>query len=314
MSFRVNGLEAAWASGYDRSIPVGGMALVCADGGPYGSNAWKPEGAEGPFTVEAVVDPSGTITETVETNNTRSVRAEVFPRPPRNLALGHPVSVTSVERAGLEGANAVDGLAGTRWSSAFSDPQSITVDLGQVEHIVRVVLVWETAFGREYLVQTSTDGSTWSDAVHITDGDGGVDAIDMIADARYVRMTGLRRGTEWGYSLFEFEVYSDGGTDGTDGDDAPDRYRLHPVYPNPFRQTTTVAFDLPLASHVRIDVYDVAGRRIRILTDGERGAGEFTDVSWNGEGDDGTPLSSGVYIIRMEAGGTRTSQKAVLLK
>ncbi|WP_326825079.1 ThuA domain-containing protein [Streptosporangium sp. NBC_01639] len=124
------------------------------------------------------------------------------------LSAGRPVSVSSTENAGFAGSNAVDGNAGTRWSSAFSDPQWISVDLGSAKQVSRVRLQWETAYGRAYRVETSADGVTWSSAYSTTASDGGVDDITFPAvSARHVRVYGTQRATAWGYSLWETEVY-----------------------------------------------------------------------------------------------------------
>ena len=77
--------------------------------------------------------------------------------PSANLALNKPVTVSSVENAGLAGANAVDGNTSTRWSSAFSDPQWIYVDLQATVNVNRVKLNWEAAYGRAYQVQQRHD-------------------------------------------------------------------------------------------------------------------------------------------------------------
>jgi type 1 glutamine amidotransferase len=122
------------------------------------------------------------------------------------LARGRPVTVSSVESGTYAGANAVDGNANTRWSSAFADPQSISVDLGAVHHISRVRLTWEAAYGRAYRIETSSNNSTWQSVFTTTSGDGGTDDISVSADARYVRVTGTQRGTQWGYSLWELSV------------------------------------------------------------------------------------------------------------
>ena len=63
-----------------------------------------------------------------------------------NIAQGQPTTSSSVENAGTLAANATDGNAGTRWSSAFSDPQWIQVDLGQSYNISHVTLNWEAAY------------------------------------------------------------------------------------------------------------------------------------------------------------------------
>ncbi len=68
-------------------------------------------------------------------------------------------------------------------------------------------LNWEAAYGKAYQVQLSADGTTWSTAYSTTTADGGVDEIPVTGTARYVRINGTARGTAYGYSLFEFEVY-----------------------------------------------------------------------------------------------------------
>src|SRR5262249_9552992 len=70
-----------------------------------------------------------------------------------NAALNKPAVASSPENAGFPASNAVDGNTGTRWSSAFSDPQWIQVDLGATATICQVVLTWEAAFARAYQIQ-----------------------------------------------------------------------------------------------------------------------------------------------------------------
>src|ERR1044071_8793021 len=127
--------------------------------------------------------------------------------PPTNLALNRPTTASSTEAASFSSNLAVDGNGGTRWSSAFSDPQWIRIDLGTTSSISRIVLRWETAFGRAYQIQTSDDGSTWTTIRSVTNGTGGVEDFAVTGRGRFVRMNGTARGTQWGYSLWEFEVY-----------------------------------------------------------------------------------------------------------
>ncbi|WP_052390664.1 family 20 glycosylhydrolase [Streptomyces sp. NRRL B-24484] len=117
---------------------------------------------------------------------------------------------------------ATDGDPGTRWSSLYNTPtipaddlQWIRVDLGSVQSIGRVVLRWETAYGKAYKIQVSDDATTWRDVYSTTSGTGGtLDLTGLGASGRYVRMNGTQRGTIWGYSLWSFEVYG-GGLSGT---------------------------------------------------------------------------------------------------
>ncbi|HEY6548855.1 MAG TPA: discoidin domain-containing protein [Vicinamibacteria bacterium] len=107
--------------------------------------------------------------------------------------------------------HAVDGDPATRWSSAFDDPQWITVDLGSVHEISRVRLVWEEAFGRTYKIEVSTDGVDFSAVQEVANGDGGVDEYEVHATGRYLRVTGTERATPYGYSLWELEVFGPDG-------------------------------------------------------------------------------------------------------
>ncbi len=122
------------------------------------------------------------------------------------LSQGKPVVVSSTEGA-LVGANAVDGNTGTRWGSAFSDPQWIYVDLGATASISRVVLSWEAAYGKAYRIDVSPDASSWTTIYSTTTGAGGVNDLALTGTGRYVRMYGTARGTQWGYSLWEFQVW-----------------------------------------------------------------------------------------------------------
>ncbi|MEU0546642.1 ThuA domain-containing protein [Micromonospora sp. NPDC005979] len=129
-----------------------------------------------------------------------------------NLAKGKPARASSYEGA-FVAANAFDGVAGTRWGSAFGDPQWIDVDLGATYALSRVKLTWEAAYGSAYQIQTSTDGVTFTTIRTVTGGDGGVDDLTgLTGSGRYVRLLGTGRGTAWGYSLYEFEVYGGTGT------------------------------------------------------------------------------------------------------
>ena len=77
--------------------------------------------------------------------------------------------------------------------------------------------------------------------------------------------------------------------------------RLHPNQPNPFNPLTTLRFDVPLGGRARLDVYDVAGRLIRVLVEGERAAGSHEAV-WDGRDSAGRAMASGSYFARLEAG------------
>jgi fibronectin type 3 domain-containing protein len=123
------------------------------------------------------------------------------------LSQGHPATASSVQGAGYPAANAVDGNTATRWSSAFSDPQWLQVDLGAPHTISQVVLNWEAAYGKAFQIQTSNDGTTWTTIYSTTTGTGGIQTLPVTGTGRYVRMYGTQRATGYGYSLWEFQIY-----------------------------------------------------------------------------------------------------------
>jgi hypothetical protein len=128
---------------------------------------------------------------------------EVFSPPLSNLAL-----VAGVTASSAQGSLATDGDLNSRWSSATSDPQWIQVDLGTIVSLQRVVLCWEAAYGKNYQIQVSTDAANWTTLYTTSTGDGGLDDLTLSGTGRYVRLLGLQRiNTEWGYSLWEFQIY-----------------------------------------------------------------------------------------------------------
>ena len=127
-----------------------------------------------------------------------------------NFALGKTAVASSIYSAGYAASYATDGDLYNRWASAEGvDPQWIYVDLGAAVAFSEIVLRWEAAYGKSYQIQVSNNAVDWTPVYSTTAGDGGVDDIFLAtpATARYVRMYGTERGTPWGYSLYEFEVY-----------------------------------------------------------------------------------------------------------
>jgi hypothetical protein len=121
-------------------------------------------------------------------------------------------SASSQESASFPASSAIDGNTGTRWSSAFSDPQWLEVDLGAERWVNRVRLNWETAASSNYDIQVrSTTTAPWTTIYTDAAGNGGVDDITGLGSkARYVRMYSRARTTGYGNSLWELEVFGDG--------------------------------------------------------------------------------------------------------
>ncbi|MGV2884259.1 discoidin domain-containing protein [Paenibacillus taichungensis] len=124
-----------------------------------------------------------------------------------NFALNKNVTVSSTEEPFVSN-NAVDGNPETRWSSGFGDtPEWITIDLGEAKQVKRIKLNWEAAYATAYRIDVSEDGTVWKEVYHTQEGKGGLEELAVNGKGKYVRLTGEKRATQYGYSLYEVEVY-----------------------------------------------------------------------------------------------------------
>ena len=127
----------------------------------------------------------------------------------QNLALNKPTMASSVEAAGLESNFANDGDLTTRWASQHQvDPQWIHIDLQDEYSVDRAIIHWEEAYAIQYQIQVSSDETNWTTVYTETNGNGGEDVITFSTQtAQFVRILGTQRATNYGHSIYEFEVY-----------------------------------------------------------------------------------------------------------
>jgi hypothetical protein len=130
------------------------------------------------------------------------------------LSQGALTAASSSESGGLAPRFAVDGDRGTRWASAPTDDEWIRIDLGRSYDLDHIALEWEAAYGAAFRLQVSPDGNSWTTVVTESAGTGGTEVYDVAANARYVQLVGTARGTQYGYSLLEFQVFGDGEAGG----------------------------------------------------------------------------------------------------
>ncbi|MCU1248028.1 MAG: coagulation factor 5/8 type domain protein [Edaphobacter sp.] len=180
----------------------GGVAIPGATSATYTTAALSSIDSSSVFSV-VVSNAGGSVTSSsvsvTVTNPTPGVA---------NLALNKSATSSPNENANLAALNAVDGNLTTRWSSAFVDPSWIEIDLGSPLLINKVVLYWEASYGAAYQIQVSNDEQTWTPVYTQTAGKGGVDTLTFPAVIdRYIRMYGTAKATQYGYSLYEFQVY-----------------------------------------------------------------------------------------------------------
>ncbi|MGY0021869.1 discoidin domain-containing protein [Streptomyces sp. cg35] len=182
----------------------------------------------------------------------------------------NPASVTASgsENAGTGPGAAVDGDAGSRWSSTFSDNAWLRVDLGATLRIDRVTLDWEAAYGKQYALEVSKNGTDWQPFYTEDAGTGGsvtAHTYPQEVTGRYVRLRGIERATPYGYSLYSFKVY--GGAPAPASTTRTNLALHHPAYSN---------------------YYQHAGNSPAFVTDGGRPADLKADQSrwssdWNAD-------------------------------
>lgn len=97
-------------------------------------------------------------------------------------------------------------------------------------------------------------------------------------------------------------------------DPAPAAYCVYPAIPNPFNPVTQIRFDLPVASLVNLRIYSIGGRLVRTLHDHHRLPAGRHSVSWNGTGNSGRLVASGVYFYVFESGDYRMVRRLVLIR
>lgn len=131
-----------------------------------------------------------------------------------NIALKKSVKVSSEENAGCLAKHLTDGDLTTRWGSQHKDGEWAIVDLAAEHYIDHLILRWEPAYASEVEIALSKDKTNWQ-AVTFS-GTGGVQRVNLAAmvmeqgaksRARYIRLTGLKRATAYGTSLYELEAY-----------------------------------------------------------------------------------------------------------
>ena len=148
---------------------------------------------------------------------------------------------------------------------------------------------------------------------------GVVDLLDL-ADTRTITVTPGFEITDLSLAGHEVRVYEFVNGTGVESDPDPEPeipartgLKLEQNHPNPFNPSTTIRYALPARSHVRIGVYDTAGREVVVLMDGVQDEGDQV-VRWDGIDREGQAVSAGLYVVRVEAGGETRFAKMMMVK
>lgn len=195
--------------GETQQLTVGGLDQL---GNPFtltNATQWSVDGSG------ASVDANGLFSSTqkglftvtaTNTELTQTAKVEVLPDA-NNLSVAEGVIVTA--SAG-NAAAAIDNNPGSRWESAFEDPQWIMLDFASPKNVTDIVISWEAANAKDYIIESSNNGTDWTNRVSRSEMAGGQRTdylFDLNFEARYVRLTGTARNMNYGYSIWEFKVF-----------------------------------------------------------------------------------------------------------
>jgi glucose/arabinose dehydrogenase len=137
--------------------------------------------------------------------------------------------------------------------------------------------------------------------------------IELVGSNLYVLETGLW-GNNTSPKLWEITLPQNTTDVGAGKDKSiPESFRLDQNYPNPFNPMTTIRFEVPKTSSVKILVFDILGNEVRKLVESKLAAGTHSET-WNGRDKNNQPVASGIYLVRMQAGDFAATRKILLIK
>lgn len=250
-------------------------------GGTIDQNGLFTSSNSGYFEVEAVND-----------GVTASAVVEVVPE--NNIALNKTYSAS----AGTP-AEAFDGNMGSRWIDTNLYDVWIMVDLEGEFTVTDMIVRWEGANAKDYIIEKSLDGDVWETVIIATDKDNSARAdrfYGLNEQAQYLRLSGIDANTGYGYSIWEWEVYGSGLTVGINSSEGSDAVA---VYPNPFADVIYISSE----NIEEVKVYNLTGQLV------------VKDFNGNGKNSfDLSALDKGIYILEVnEIGGKVTTTRIVKL-
>ena len=174
------------------SCALAAMLLVTACGGGGGGGATATPAATTPAATPVATTPAAATPV-----DTSKLGTPVVPVAATSSSLENPANTAAM---------AIDGKPGTRWASAFDDNAWITFDFGAKTAIGYMKLVWENAYGKQYNLQVSDDGVTFTQVRAVSAGQGGTEEFyNLGVNGRYMRLQGVERATQYGYSLVDVQ-------------------------------------------------------------------------------------------------------------
>ncbi len=195
----------------------------------------------------------------------------------------------------------MDGNATTtRWASIEGvDPQWMSVDLGASYSITSVKITWEAAYASAYLVQISADGNNWTDLKSITGNTALVNNhTGLSGTGRYIRIYGTARGTTYGYSIYELEVYGTAAAQAAAATPTGLTEARISVYPSPADDHVTIQLPEAWKNEATVTVISATGKTFISKTIAEKESN--LELS---------SLPQGQYLIQVVHGQSKTVQR-----
>ncbi len=192
-----NGASALWTNGTGELTDLG--KIYVNEGNPEGYAASTTDDFGYSFsesTKKSLLDDTVTVDNTVYEDYANQPEVTVTASSGQNSAQ-----------------NIIDNDIISRWESEHGkDPQTLTIDLGQIRTIKKIDIIWEAASAKRYILEVSEDGENYQTVADIEGGSGTQNRLDEIllkemVRGRYVKMNGISRNTTYGYSIYDMAVY-----------------------------------------------------------------------------------------------------------
>jgi enediyne biosynthesis protein E4 len=245
------------------------------------------------------------------TNNDTIVRKDLirlYPLKAENLAQWGKATASSEESPTRKAQNTIDGEILSRWGSNATDFEWLKVEMDSVYKVGKIIIHWEAAYGSGYKILVSTDNAHWDTVYCENAGNGSEDILLFTGiDAKYIKLEGSERGTQWGYSIYELEIYRSDGNEYPEtcnntglADNSIAGFNIV-TYPNPFNESVNFSFTLQKPEYVLVEVKDLVGRKIATIYSGQLLQGQQV-ISWNRTDKNGLKTLPGFYVYTMWIG------------
>jgi M6 family metalloprotease-like protein len=222
-----------------------------------------------------------------------------------NIAYNKPFVTSSDESTNFIGGKAVDADGNTRWSSTFSEPQYIIIDLLATYQVNHVKIAWEAAYAKNFQVQVSNDNNNWTTIKDVWNNTSlQQDFTDISTTARYIKVYCINRATQYGFSIYELEVYGTPLSAPTIITDERNVNENFTIYPNPAKDHISIDVPGEIAGEVSASVINAMLQTV-------------TSKSWDADTEKAIQLelgdlSDGIYFITVKTNKGIISRKVLI--